>query len=193
MKTEDTTVKRILVCGFGDPYRRGGGIEQAAVNEIREQLEQAPLSSGGFDLERFVDAIVVNQLAPEMAEIVVDYDLVIFVNAQVAARSELLYEECIAPTHQSTNRASHQTQPATVLELTRRTYGYAPQGVTLSLRGHDFDSNKGLSLATVTLVSLAVERILSWAQAFPHKHNHLLSIQKDRPSTRCQPPSPKVY
>lgn len=158
-------MKRILVCGFGDPCRRSNGIEQAAVNEVREQLEQAPLSSDGFDFERSIDVIVPNQLVPEMAEIVVDYDLVIFVNAQMAARSELLYEECVAPAYQSTTCISHQTQPATVLELARRTYGYVPQAVTLSLRDHDFDSNAGLSLATVTLVSLAVERILDWAQA----------------------------
>jgi Ni,Fe-hydrogenase maturation factor len=192
-------VRRILVCGFGNPsYHRDASIERAVVNEVRKQLEQALLdsSSDGFNvLEQPIDTVVLHQLVPEIAERVVDYDLVIFVHADVAAPSELPREECLVPAYRSAAFVSHQTRPATVLELARRAYGYAPQAVMLSLHDHDFDSDEGLSLETANMVSLAVERILDWAQANPvnRKHNHLFPVQKDRPSTRCQSLPPKVY
>lgn len=191
-------MKHILVCGFGSPYHRDDGVGRAVVNEVRRQLEQAPLdlsSERADNLGRSIDAVVLHQSVPEIAEIVVKYDLVIFVDAHVAAPSELLREECVASAYQSATFVSHQTHPAIVLELARKMYGYAPQAVMLSLRDHDFDFDEGLSLATANLVSLAVERILGWAQENPvdRKHNHLFPAQKDRPSTRCQPLSPKVY
>jgi Ni,Fe-hydrogenase maturation factor len=153
------------------------------VNGVREQLEQAPLDplDDGFnDLGRSIDTVVLHQLVPEMAEIVADYDMVIFIDAHVADLSQLLCEERVTPAYRSTSFVSHQTHPATVLELAEKMYGHAPQGVMLSLRGHDFDFGEGLSRETATLVSLAVERILSWAQTNPvnHKHNHLSLAQK---------------
>lgn len=156
-------MKRILVCGFGSPYRHDDGVGRAVVNEVRGQLEQAPLDSSGnkfIDPERSIDAVVLDQLVPEIAEIVVKYDLVIFVDAHVAAPSELLREECVASAYRPATSFSHQTHPAIVLELARKVYGYAPQAVMLSLRDHDFDSDEGLSLETAALVPLAVERIL---------------------------------
>lgn len=191
-------MKRVLVCGFGNPYRHDDGVERAVVNEVREQLEQAPLdsSSAGFnDLGGSIDAVVLDQLVPEMAETVVKYDLVIFVDAHVVATSELLRKKYAASAYRSAAFVSHQTHPATMLELAKKMYGYAPQAVMLSLRDHDFDSDEGLSLETAILVSLAVGRIVGWAQANPadHKHNHLSPVKKDRPSARCQPLLPKVY
>lgn len=172
-------MKRILVCDFGNPYRRDDGVRQTVVNGVREQLEQAPLDSSDDEfngLERSIDTVAPHQLVPEMAEIVVDYDLVIFVDAHVDVQSESLCEECITPACRSAAFASHQTHPATVLELAKKMYGYAPQAVMLSLRGHDFDFGEGLSRETATLVSLAVKRILGWARANPvdHKYNHLI-------------------
>jgi hydrogenase maturation protease len=161
-----TYVKRTLVCGFGNLYRRDDGIGRAVVNGVREQLGRAPLDplDDGFnELGRPVDTVVLHQLVPELAELVADYDLVIFVDAHVADLSKLLREEHIMPAYRSTSFVSHQTHPATVLELAEKMYGRAPQAVMLSLRGHDFDFGEGLSPETFSLVLPAVNRIIELA------------------------------
>lgn len=171
-------MKRILVCGFGNLYRRDDGVGRAVVNRVREQLGRAPLShlDDGFnELEQSVDTVVLHQLVPELAELVADYDLVVFVDAHVADLSKLLREERITPAYRSTSFVSHQTHPATVLELAEKMYGCAPQAVMLSLPGYDFDFGEGLSTETRSLVPSAVNHIVELSVNGPSgdKHNHL--------------------
>jgi hydrogenase maturation protease len=171
-------VKRILVCGFGNLYRRDDGVGRAVVNKVRERLGRAPLSplDDGFnELGRSVDTVALHQLVPEMAEIVAGYDLVIFVDAHVADLSTLLREERIAPAYRPTSFVSHQAHPAMVLELAEKMYGRAPQTVMLSLPGYDFDFGEGLSAETCSLVPSAVNHIveLSVNGLSGDKHNHL--------------------
>jgi hydrogenase maturation protease len=157
-------VKHILVCGFGNLYRRDDGAGRAVVNEVRKQLGHAPLAplDDGFDdLGRTIDTVMLHQLVPEMAEIIADYDLVIFVDAHVADLFQLLHEEYVAPAHCSATFVPHQTHPATMLQLAEKMYGHAPQAMMLSLRGHDFDFGEGLSPETLSLVPLAVNRIMA--------------------------------
>jgi hydrogenase maturation protease len=173
-----TYVKRTLVCGFGNLYRRDDGIGRAVVNRVREQLGHAPLNpmDDGFnELGRPVDTVVLHQLVPELAELVADYDLVIFVDAHVADLSQSLREERITPAYRSTSFVSHQTRPATVLELAEKMYGRAPQAVLLSLPGYDFDFGEGLSAETRSLVPSAVNHIikLSANSRSDDKHNHV--------------------
>jgi Ni,Fe-hydrogenase maturation factor len=133
------------------------------VNRVRERLGQAPLGplDDGFnELGRSLDTVVLHELVPEMAEVVADYALVIFVDAHVADLPKLLREEHVASAYSSPSFVSHRTNPAMVLELAERMYGHAPKAIMLSLRGHDFDFGEGLSSETAVLVPPAVERIL---------------------------------
>ena len=171
-------MKRTLVCGFGNLYRRDDGVGRAVVNKVRERLGHAslhPLDDGFNELGRSIDTIALHQLVPEMAEIVADYELVIFVDAHVADLSQLLREERIVPAYRSTSFVSHQTHPAMVLELAEKMYGHAPQAVMLSLPGYDFDFGEGLSAETCSLVSSAANRIVELsANSLPgDKHNHV--------------------
>jgi hydrogenase maturation protease len=157
-------LKRVLVCGFGNLYRRDDGVGRAVVNGVRCRLGHGPLESldDGFgDLGHRVDTVMLHQLVPELAETVADYDLVVFVDAHVADITEPLQEEWVEPLCRSSSFVSHQTHPSTVLEFAERMYDRAPKAVMLSLRGYDFDFGEGLSLETAALVPLAVERILT--------------------------------
>lgn len=154
---------KALVLGFGNLYRRDDGVGRAVVNGVRERLGRAPLVGldDGFDeLGYPVDVVVLHQLVPELAEMIAGYDRVIFVDAHAADLLEPLREEWIVPAYRSSSFVSHQTHPATMLELAEKLYGRAPEGVMLSLRGHDFDFGEGLSPETTALVPLAVEQVL---------------------------------
>lgn len=157
-------MKRTLVAGFGNLYRRDDGVGRAVVSSVRERTgrpELGPLDDGFNDLGHPVDTIVLHQLVPELARMVSAYDLVIFVDAHVNGLPESMHEEYITASYQCSSFVSHQVHPAMVLDLAQRAYGCTPEGILLSLRGHDFDFGEGLSPETAALVPPAVERILA--------------------------------
>ncbi len=156
---------RTLVAGFGNVYRRDDGVAWAVANALREQLGRPPLGlldDGLDELGGQLDTVVLHQLVPELAETLAQYDLVVFVDAHVQDLAPPLREEPLTPAYR-VPFVSHQTHPATVLALAARTVGRAPQGVLLSVRGHDFDFGTGLSPQTAELVPCAVARILALA------------------------------
>jgi len=159
-------MRRTLVVGFGNSYRRDDGVGRAVVNLLRQQVGQSvldPLDDGLAELGREVDTVVVHQLVPEFAELLGSYDLAIFVDARVGEGGEPLREAPIAP-RAHTSSVSHHLHPGTLLDLTRRLHGHAPEGVLLSLEGHDFDFGEALSPETARLVPPAVARIRALAE-----------------------------
>lgn len=162
-------MRRTLVCGFGNPYRRDDGVGRAVVNALRERWGRPPLApadDGLSDLGHALDTVALHQLVPELAETLAGYDLVIFVDAHVGNVPEAIREERLQAAHR-TPFVYHQTHPATVLALAQQMHGRAPAGVLLSLRGYDFDFGEGLSPETAALVPRAVERIVELAGEQP--------------------------
>ena len=154
---------RTLVAGFGNAYRRDDGVAWAVVNALREQRGRPPLGllDDGFDdLGHAVDTVVLHQLVPELAETLAGYELVIFVDAHTGNLPEPVREEWLEPAFRLPF-VSHQTHPATLLDLAQRLHGHAPRALLLSICGHDFDFGEGLSPETAALVPRAVERILT--------------------------------
>ncbi len=154
-------MRRTLVVGYGNPYRRDDGVGRAVVNALRRELGQpilAPLEDGLEELGREVDSIIVHQLVPELAQLLGAYALVIFVDAHVGDVAEPLSETPIAVRPQPTS-VSHHMHPGTLLDLAARLHGGAPRAVLLSLQGRDFDFGETLSAETAGLVPLAVARI----------------------------------
>jgi hydrogenase maturation protease len=161
---DDAHLKHTLVCGFGNLYRRDDGVARVVVDAVRERVGHEPLDplDDGFGtMGHWVDTVVAHQLVPELAEVLADYDLVIFVDAHVVDLGDALHEERIEKAWRSASILSHQCHVGMLLELACRMYGTAPEGVLLSLRGYDFDFGLGLSAETTALVPRAVERILT--------------------------------
>ncbi len=159
-------MRRTLVIGFGNPYRRDDGVGAAVVNALREERGQpllGPLDDGLEGLGGEVDSITVHQLVPEFAELLAPYDLVIFVDAHLGEATEPIQEARITPTLQLSS-VTHHLHPATLLELARRLHGRAPEGVLLSLKGFDFDFGDALSPETARLVPQAVLRVQALAE-----------------------------
>jgi hydrogenase maturation protease len=160
--------RRTLVVGFGNAYRRDDGVARYVVNALLERLGRAPLGplDDGFDdLGHRVDAVLLHQVVPELAETLEGYDRVIFVDAHVADNiPEPLHEEHLESVYR-TPFVYHQTHPSTVLALAQHMHGHTPEAVLLSLLGHDFDFGEGLSPETRALVPSAVDRILALAEA----------------------------
>jgi len=152
---------RSLVIGYGNPSRRDDGVGLAVVNALRGRWGQAslaPYDDGWEDLGGTRDSLSLQQLTPELAPALAQYDLVIFVDAALLESAEAVHSERIAPNY-CTGAISHHMEPATLLALACQLYGRAPQGFLISVRGHDFNFGDQLSPETHAAVAEAVERV----------------------------------
>ncbi len=152
---------RTLVIGYGNPSRRDDGVGLVVVNGLRARLGQPPLVEGedGYDgLGGAVDTLFLQQLMPELAETLAQYDRVWFVDAHVGLIPDLVRCVPLAP---NTDPAlvSHHVKPEALLALAGQFYGAAPDAELFSIRGYDFDFGESMSEATADGAEQVVEQL----------------------------------
>jgi hydrogenase maturation protease len=158
-------LKKTLVIGFGNVYRRDDGAGFFAINALRERLGRPPLEEdedGLGDLGHEIDTLLLHQLVPELVDTVAQYDLVVFIDAHMGTIPELVRQEELEACYKSAT-VSHILHPCTLLAMARELYTRQPSGVLISVRGYDFEFGKGLSEQTAALIPETTERV--WALA----------------------------
>ena len=153
---------RTLVLGYGNLDRQDDGVAYEVVNAVRRRLGQEPLGEGATGLEEMgadVAAVFVPQLGPELVDVAADYEQVVFVDAHVQPH---LGDVCWAEVQPefTSSAFSHHLTPQTFLAWLSALHQRRPAGFVLSVRGHSFDFRRGLSEATATQVTPAVEGVL---------------------------------
>jgi hydrogenase maturation protease len=154
---------RILVIGYGNPSRRDDGVGLAVVNGLRERLGQPPLNEGedGYDeLGGPVDTLFLQQLMPELAETLAQYDRVWFVDAHVGVILDPVRRIPLTPSMDPA-MVSHHLKPEALIALAAQLYGRAPQGELFSIRGFDFNFGEELSEETAAGASQVVVELWS--------------------------------
>ncbi len=155
---------RVLVIGYGNPSRQDDGVGLAVVNGLRIRADQAPLDEGddGFDdLGHALDTLFLQQLSPELAETLIEYDHVVLVDAHFGIYPELVYHADLDP-QDGAAIVSHHFKPGALLDLAARLYGRAPTGELISVRGFAFDFTSELSPQTAAGVAAVVDEL--WAR-----------------------------
>ncbi len=153
---------RTLIIGFGNLDRADDGVAFYVINALRRRLGQEALSeedTGLDNLGRSVDSVFLSQLAPELMDILMDYQQVIFVDAHVYENLEHLHSAPVEPEYAPATFTHHLT-PGALLALLKALHHHEPSGHIVSVRGHDFDFHRDLSKSTHALVEPAAERIL---------------------------------
>jgi hydrogenase maturation protease len=125
---------KTLVIGYGNDSRNDDGVGWFVVAELAKLGLPATLETA-------------HQLEVDFAEIVRDYDQVIFVDAAIPESPAPWTRADVVPGFQS-HAVAHFLTPGDVLGLCRTLYGCAPGGVLFSIRGHDFNFGMDLSPAT---------------------------------------------
>jgi len=154
-------MRGVLVIGYGNPYRRDDGVALAVVNGLRALQGRSPLEEGTDGLEDLgqeLDTLFLQQLTPELAEVLAQYEEVAFVDAHMQEYPELLREEALKPTAHPTI-VSHHLHPEALLALAKALWGRAPRARLLSIRGYNFDFGTELSPQTQRGKEQAVARI----------------------------------
>jgi len=157
---------RTLVVGVGNPTRSDDGAGLAVAERI-----------AALDLPD-VEVRTTQQLQVELAEDFARFDQVIVVDAALGGDAVQLRAIRAEPArepkggrgresaHSLSGReeasVSHHLSPATLLALTDRLHGRAPELLLCTLRGERFEFGASLSPAVEAQVSEAVRRIAGW-------------------------------
>jgi len=153
---------RTLVIGFGNIDRADDGVAYFVVNALRRRLGHVILSEDETGLEGLgaqIDSIFLVQLAPELMDVIITYDKVIFVDAHIYENVDSLYCAPVFPEFTPATFTHHLT-PAMLLALLKSLYHREPAGHIVSVRGYDFDFHRNLSADTEAIVEKAVDHIL---------------------------------
>jgi hydrogenase maturation protease len=155
---------KTLLLGWGNPDRQDDGAAWHVLAEVAhrsglilpEELGEAFEPTGG-DLELFFSL----QLTPEMAEMVAEFERVIFIDAHTGAVPEDVSIRPITPWFQ-TSPLTHHLTAESCLELADRLYESRPEAWLVSVRGYSFGFSRELSTATAGFVQNAVNHIMDW-------------------------------
>lgn len=153
---------RTIVVGYGNIDRADDGVAFEVINSLRQRLGQERLNEGETGLEDLgssPDSIFLIQLMPEIMEVLIDYERIIFVDAHANANTNDLNCVPVKPEYVSSTFTHHMT-PQSLLAFLKVLYNREPAGHIVSLKGHDFDFKRMLSENTRILIPAAVEKIL---------------------------------
>ncbi len=154
-------MSRTLVIGYGNPSRNDDGVGLAVVNALRQRRGQKVLdeTTDGFDeLGGTLDTLFLQQLTPELADTVADYDRLILVDAHTGTLPELIHRSALSPRNDPA-MVSHILKPEHLLALTLQFHGKAPRAELISVRGFDFNFGETLSQETAQGVTQVVQAI----------------------------------
>jgi hydrogenase maturation protease len=163
-----TNMQRTLVIGYGNLDRGDDGAAFHVVNRLRERLGHRPLPEDDSGLETLEaeTAVFVPQLTPELAVDAAPYQRLVLVDAHVTAEVRPVVYLRLQPEYRLPV-VSHVLSPAMFLWLVQAVSGRACTAFLVSLRGHCFALQRGLSPETSVWVNPAVDRVLKLIDTAP--------------------------
>jgi hydrogenase maturation protease len=150
--------KKNLFIGYGNPDR---GDDGASYNLLITLLNNYGkhncdiFSSEITELNENTDILFNFQLLPEFAELIADYERVVFIDAHTGEIEEDIRIKSINPTPKH-SAFTHHFSPASCLALAQSMTGKYPEGWLLSIRGYEFGFNRELTVKAQALVDQAL-------------------------------------
>ena len=158
----------VLIIGYGNISRRDDGVAFHIIQRLRGRLglrAWSPDDEVDDGEKAGLATTLVHQLAPELAETLASFEVVVFVDAHVeGARRDPVHWEEITPAYRA-GIVAHHLEPSVVLALCQTLYGSGPTGYLLSVLGTEFDFGDRLSPVTSQLAEQAVDVLLDLLSA----------------------------
>ena len=145
---------RILIYGYGNPGRQDDGLGIELVNRLEKWTSEKGLPGFTFD-NNF-------QLNIEDAEVISNYDLVIFADAS----KEDIGDFCFSLVDGVGDLAftTHAASPGYILRLCKELFQKEPLVLLLHIKGHEWDFQEGLSLQAVENLKNAFAHITAFLE-----------------------------
>lgn len=156
-------MKKLLILGYGNPDREDDGVAWHILSAIAAQLGLAAPASyeDEFPEDGPLDFAFFLQLTPEMAEDVVAYERVCFVDAHTGNIPVPVRLVEVESEFQHSPFTHHLT-PQSLMSMCENLYGRRPQAALLSVRGYSFGFSRALSARTAALVPEACQLATDW-------------------------------
>jgi len=158
-------LKRTLLLGYGNPDREDDGVAWHILCALAAKLGLAAPASyeEEFPQSPNIDFAFYLQLTPEMAEEIVAYEQVCFVDAHTGNIPEAVRMIAVDSEFQRSPFTHHLT-PQSLLSMCETLYQKKPEASLLSVRGYRFLFTRELSAETAALVPEAVRLLEAWLE-----------------------------
>jgi hydrogenase maturation protease len=140
--------ERVLVVGLGHPYRGDDGIGIRAAEEF-EVMNQ----------DSRVEVMAVQELLPELTEVVSHIDLLVFLDARAGGVPGTVEVTEIKPAELRSGVFFHTLTMETLLSAARTLFGHAPKAMLISVAGESFDFGSHLSTKIEAALPLLLARL----------------------------------
>jgi hydrogenase maturation protease len=154
-----------LLVGYGNLDRGDDGIAWHILCRFarmnHRKLDREEYEVGIFSISTFLDGWFNLQLIPEIAEDLVNYQKVVFIDAHTGEIEEPIHIEIVKPIFQNSPLTHHFT-PSSCLSLCKELYGKTPQAMLLSVHGYQFNFSHSLSPQSKRLIPSACMHIQKW-------------------------------
>jgi hydrogenase maturation protease len=135
-------MSRVLIVGYGNPMCGDDGLGWYAAHH----LESLPWTQG-------MTVIWKHQLNPELAEIVSQVDLAIFIDARWGEKpGEIVFQSITRDEKLSGYFFTHHVELATLLTYAQEVYGHCPESIMVSISGREFGFSQRLSDPVVAVL-----------------------------------------
>ena len=154
---------KTLVIAYGNRDRQDDGAGWHILTQVAAQLGlQAPELPGEWieSEDGSLRLLYLYQLLPELAEDLIDYAQVIFMDAHNAAEWPELVFEPVSPAWVH-SAFTHHLSIGELLAITQTLYSCCPVAWMLSVRGYAFEFSQTLSPLTSLLVNQATDLLCS--------------------------------
>ena len=142
-----------IVIGYGNNLRSDDGIGQIIADEI------ACWGLSG------VKSLAVQQLTPELADVLAKVELAIFVDACVPCEYFDVQVRSLFPSTENAI-ATHTANPQSLLALTQTLYGHCPLAFWVTVPAINWEFGDRISQTTETGKAIALERIIQLLDEF---------------------------
>lgn len=167
--------KKILIVGFGNEFCGDDALgplvvkllQQYMSGELRVESLKTKLLTPNSQLLTVVDLQIARHLDFTWAEVLANYQYLIFVDASAHRGYPLVKVKKLSrplnPAYGGTGRpfTSHHISIDHLLKITRELYGKNPSAYLVAVRGENFDFGKELSSRGRQAAGRAVKKILS--------------------------------
>ncbi|MEA1896254.1 MAG: hydrogenase maturation protease [Bacteroidota bacterium] len=140
---------KILIYGYGNPGRFDDGLGVRLAEEMEAWISKNKIDG--------VDCDTNYQLNIEDAEIISNYDLVLFADASEEDIRDVSITR-VSPSDSKIEFTMHAVSPAFVLDLCNQIYGKTPSTWLIHIKGQDWQFNEGLSKMAKKNLSIAIKK-----------------------------------
>lgn len=139
---------RVLIVGYGNPLRG----DDALGWEIADRLATATQGEP-------VEVRALNQLTPELSELISEVELVVFIDASHAGKPGSWKCETVEPNATSRHTLGHHLTPMSLLAYAQTIFKASPRSLLVSVAGESFECRQELT-PSVAAALPAVEQFV---------------------------------